>query len=263
MEENEKRDNILPEFKLNTLIPYFLPFVISLGVFRLMIFYSAFGIRITSFLDFSEIIVSFMDILIILTLVLAWNTIGSKLQFSREEVDKHRKLYDEICAEKSDWKRFKKVVRMHVQMLALFALLFAALFIYGVFKEVPVYVYIYYGIVFSAVIVISFLRVEIDVWHKDFNSGPGHREFMAVLLNAVTYVVIIFATAKVEVNMLKESKHRKKVAIHFNDGSTFVSTDSTYFIGKTANYVFLYSIKENQTDVVPATRINRMEFDQE
>lgn len=93
---------VLEELKLSTLFPYFLPFIVSLGVFRLMVFYRHFGIRIISFLDFSEVIISFMDILIILALVTAWNVISDRLQLSRRDFEKQQKRRHRIYSATSE-----------------------------------------------------------------------------------------------------------------------------------------------------------------
>jgi len=262
MEENSKETEVqsIPDFKLSTIFPYFLPFIISLGVFRLMIFYNEFGIRITSFLDFSEVIISFMDILIILLLVAALNVINSKLHYSKQDYEKYKKLYDDIHAEKSEWRKFKMVFKIYFPLLIFYAVAAIVLFIYSLFIHVPIYVFIYFGIVAGAALILSLVRIEVDIWHKEFNSSQGHKEFTSVLLNALMYVVIVFATARIEANMLKESSHRRRFEITLEGNKELSSTNDFYLVGKTANYIFLYSATEQRTEVIPAARVSRIEF---
>lgn len=47
----------------NKLLPYLGSFMIFLGMVRLLLYYGSFGVRITNYLDLSEIITSFFGIL--------------------------------------------------------------------------------------------------------------------------------------------------------------------------------------------------------
>lgn len=42
--------------------------------------------------------------------------------------------------------------------------------------------------------------------------------------------------------------------------STYTSTDSTYYIGQTSNYVFFYNKKDNHTTIIPSSEVKKLEL---
>lgn len=54
------------DMPLSQILPYLGSYVVFLGVSRLLYYYESFGITITNYLEFSEILTSFLDIIVIL-----------------------------------------------------------------------------------------------------------------------------------------------------------------------------------------------------
>lgn len=252
--------SVLPEFKLSTVFPYFLPYIVSLGVFRLMVFYGHFGIRIISFLDFSEVIISFMDILIILVLVTGWNVISDKLQLSRKDFEKQQKWRDKVYSTKSEWKMLKRIFKLHIPQLILFALIMSGLSIYVLVKNLPFFHFIYFGLTVGAALMISITRVIIAKRHHDFNASQGQKNFTSTVLSALLYFIIVFVTAKMEANMLMDRPNEKKLEIVLDDKTVIITTSDRYLIGKTSNYLFLYTASKQKTEVIPTNRITSFAY---
>ena len=79
----EKKESALIRY-----LPFLGSFIIFLGMTRLIFYYSDFGIKIVSFLEFSEIVTSFFDILIIVVIISLFSVVQDFLIKSKSEQDK-------------------------------------------------------------------------------------------------------------------------------------------------------------------------------
>jgi hypothetical protein len=61
-----------------------------------------------------------------------------------------------------------------------------------------------------------------------------------------------------EIETTESGKYRGTKII--TNDSTYISTDSAYYIGQTSNYVFFYNKKESYTTVLPTREVKKLEL---
>lgn len=111
-----------------------------------------------------------------------------------------------------------------------------------------------------AALMISIIRIIIEKRHNEFNSSQGQKHFTRTVLSAVLYFIIVFVTAKMEANMLMDSPNEKKLEIVLDDKTVIITTSDRYLIGKTSNYLFLYTASKRKTEVLPTNRITSFTY---
>jgi len=105
---DDKNSNQINELSINQYLTYVGPLLIFLGMTRLITFYNSFGVSITSYLDFSEVLTSFFDILIIVVIFLAYTSIQNYLASGKSDTEKANKKRLAILEEESFFKIFKR-----------------------------------------------------------------------------------------------------------------------------------------------------------
>lgn len=76
------------DISFGKLLPYLGSFIIFLGITRLIFYYECFGVHITSYLEFSEIITSFLDIIVIVVTLFIFHALKDFLIKSKTEHEK-------------------------------------------------------------------------------------------------------------------------------------------------------------------------------
>lgn len=247
--------NVQSDVDFVKLIPFATAGLIFLGVTRLYYYYQFFGINIVSFLDFSEILTSFFDIIIVVVigLGLSW------IQFIKIP---EKKRSDETGGnarneqKKARWEIFWSII----------AILINGYFVYDSIKELlkenwrPIVIFLIFG----------GLGVLLGAWLYRMSKRVESRVLKNILLLTTIIVVsemfVIFA-ATTEFSEVKHDQKYLGTSIVFNknivlkdSSKRFVSDSSNYYIGKTNNYVFIYHANENVTTVYRMADVLEIEF---
>ena len=90
----------------SVLIPYLGSFIIFLGVIRLMFYYYSFNVRILNFLEFTEILTSFFDILLLVIITIIVAMINHFVIQDVRENERRNRLNAQLMEESSFRKRF-------------------------------------------------------------------------------------------------------------------------------------------------------------
>jgi hypothetical protein len=102
--------------KFTDVMPYTGSFIVLLGVVRLVIFYERFGIQILDFLEFSEIVTSFLDFIIIILALVLVMSVHSFLNWDIEMDKAQNEISEQIVNEHNVIKRTGLYVR-HFMLL--------------------------------------------------------------------------------------------------------------------------------------------------
>lgn len=247
--------------RLSNYLPYVGSFIIFLGVARLIFFYSAFGISIVGFLDFSEIITSFLDIIVISVFLFATSILQGFILRDQETQDEKDELRKKILEEDNLLKRFWLHIKICKELLFGGFVLTLIYFIWHFFnKDVTLksvaWTCCFFLIAFGLVIFMT----EISRIHHKSNSTIHYRQFISFLFLTVLFIGIVIYYAHTQADNIKEKKSTFGVTIILDNNQTIISDSTNYYIGKTVNYVFIYHEKTSTTDVFPMNRVKQITF---
>lgn len=249
------------QFTVLQLLPYLGPFIILLGVIRLMCFYNAFGISVIDFLDFSEIVTSFLDITAFIIFVLLYAVVQGVL-FNNPEQEKSLNSQFELLLEE---KRTVKLITLYFRYLS--SLLIFLLFIDVIlvicnlyFHSVSSYELLITNYIFLALIFFIIVIVEIERKHKIKNSTLNNRRFIYLVLRVMVLLVIVANIATYQVHGIKVNKSHLGITVYLDDNSVLKSDSNNYYIGNTKNYLFYYHEKTKTSDVYPINKIKQLTF---
>jgi len=245
-------------------LPYLGSFIIFLGVERLIVFYQAFNINIIHFLEFSEIVTSFLDILTFIILVVALSILqvfffqdNPDSKENKEKADLRAKLFEE----NNFWKRIKLYWKLFGSVLlgGLVGVLLIQ-FIFSFKHPANLWSYLSSAILYFAIFLIAILIVESEVKHRKVKSNMGTIIFIRLVFFFIFITGFLISITRDEINSIKDSKKYRKVIVTLNDGIRMMSDSNNYYIGKTQNFIFFYHEKSKTTNVYPMTRVTEIEF---
>jgi len=238
------------------LVPFFGSFLLFLGICRLISYYGEFGINIVNYLDFSEILTSFFDVFVILAFIFSITFIQGFLSASKRSEESNRKRKN-IIEEKFLIKRMGMYFSYYISSFvgAIFALSFNFLVLRLFDKSLIWNDLFYYYLVTLGYYVFLIFLTEIEIRHKYFQSSDSFKFYIQVLIYSTLVVALVIYTGYRQALSVKERKIYYGTAIELEGNSRIVSDSTTYYIGNTKNYLYVYHEKDGSTDVIPMTRI--------
>ncbi|MEI6695639.1 MAG: hypothetical protein WCO13_06200 [Bacteroidota bacterium] len=257
--DDKNTKNTTNEFSLSQYLTYVGPFLIFLGMTRLITFYNSFGVSITSYLNISEVLTSFFDIIILVVIFFTLLSIQNFLVKDKNDMEIANKKRQAIIEEVS----FLKICLLYLNY-------FSNLIIYGlivVFGFIIAHycfnlnttftVSIWTG-AFVFLLIFLIIQVEIERKHIQFNSSVNKKRFIFFILYFLVFTYGVILYSSYQAGQIRRDKSTFGVNITLDNNQTLVSDSSNYFIGKTQNYVFIYHEKESKTDIIPMTRVKQI-----
>ena len=260
----EEKQNIEPDqhpFKLSNYLPYLGSFIIFLGVTRLIFFYSAFGISIVNFLDFSEIVTSFLDIIVISVFLFATSILQGFILREKETQDEKEGIRKKILEEEHLLKRLWLHTKLCKELLIGGIVLTTTYFIWHFFnKDITIASIVWGAAFFLICFVLLIIMTEINRIHHKSNSSIHFRRFIGLLFYTALFSGLVIYYAHTQADNIKKNKSTFGVTITLDNDQTMVSDSSNYYVGKTLNYLFIYHEKDNTADVIPMNRVKQITF---
>ncbi len=247
--------------KFKYVFPYITTFLIFLGSLRLIIFYSFFNINIIDFLEFPEILTSFLDNTIGMALVYSLFYFIAESFMEPYKINEAGILRRKNFIEGSIKHRIKDFLFDDWLITVVGIFLFTLVGLNDIIKrhfDTP------FLIVFIILIVLSifFRYVErVFQFREEYSVGHAKPLTISTIIYFGSWIVLttIFNTLS-NAQSIKYFNGYKKVNIAFID-STFFKTDSNnFYIGKTSNYVFIYHKSQDSTEVYKVSDIKRLSF---
>jgi hypothetical protein len=258
--EKQKSSN---EILISQYLPYFGSFIIFLGVIRLLFFYRTFGIPILNYLEFSEIITSFLDIIVIVVLIFVTSLIQNFIIKDKTEQKAISSIKQKIVNEDNFFKRIPLYIKYLQNLLIGGLILIVFSFIWHFFdKSTTYFTILLMFIFFVATSFFVIITVEIDRQHKIFNSSISTKRFISILINILLFVGLVIWFTYSEINTIRKDKSTYGTTIILDNDQVLISDSTNYFIGKTQQYLFIYHEKLNVTDVIPMTRVKQLTIKQ-
>lgn len=260
-EEKQNIEHDQQPLKLSNYLPYVGSFIIFLGVTRLIFFYTAFGISIVNFLDFSEIVTSFLDIIVISVFLFATSILQAFILRDKETQDEKEGIRKKILEEEHLFKRLWLHIKLCKELLIGGLILTTTYFIWHFFnKDITIASVIWGAASFLVCFVLLVTMTEISRIHHKSNSSIHYRRFIALLFYTALFCGLVIYYAHTQADNIKKNKSTFGVTILLDNDQAIVSDSSNYYIGKTVNYLFIYHEKDNTADVIPMNRVKQITY---
>ncbi|MGE0636129.1 MAG: hypothetical protein AB7P01_06800 [Bacteroidia bacterium] len=247
------------DFKITEYLNYGGPFLIFLGMARLISFYQAFGVSIVSYLDFSEIITSFFDILVVVIFLFAYILIQNVILTDKNEADRAQKQRQELIIHEDNWKRLW-LYFLYLKRLIIIGvvLILGCAISHFIFHKIEAFTIFIIAAFFVFLIIFSMTLVEIERKHNHFQSSINKRRFVLLTLYFMVFSMGVVYYSSYQAGLIKRDKSTYGVAITLDNDQMLISDSTDYYIGKTLNYVFIFHEKQKTTDIIPMSRVKQI-----
>jgi len=249
------------KFRISPFLPYFSSYIILLGVTRLIFFYSEFGVPIINYLDFTEIITSFLDYIVFTLLSFSLSALFGFIIYDRDsQVEKNNlriKLSDEPTFKKRFWMYFslyKDLIILSLTMNVIFILW------YFFKKEIELSEIFWMNVFFVLCFIVLILITEGGLVHKKINSSVYYKRFISFLLIILISLSLVIYSAHSQAERIKKHKLTTGVSITLDNDQSIVSDSTNYYIGKTLNYIFIFHENDSSVDVIPMSRVKQLKL---
>lgn len=216
-------------------IPILVALIIIIGIVKLTLFYRNFSIPIKYFLGFSEITTAIADDLLYVLLAYCITICG---KLAVEDLIKTRSI---------DLKDNKDSLFSLLIIIITIGLIIWRFFFENEYYNKIVIDAVSYFCLFSVIMQIKFI--------KDFSTH--NKEFIFFLYFFFTTLLGIVSITSFEIKSVINGKY-KGTKIVTND-MTYVSSDTTYYIGQTEKYVFIYNTSKHCL-VLPISNVKQFDI---
>lgn len=226
--------------RLKEYIPIIAPIIIALGIIKQIFYYHAFNIPILNFLEVGEVLILFMsDVLLLLLFIVPSMIIFLIADF---QVTKQTTF-------------FGKSQTMLDLLFKFFMLLGIVSFVYSIIMMI-IYRNDYFEKTrFGLILVFSILLMYVYRLSLHAANETGKK----ILLASVVFGFIVY---QVLVNTNKEARRayngRYIGTIIKTKDTVYISDSTTFYVGKTKEYSFLYNKKKNSAIIIPNGEIEKM-----
>ncbi len=221
--------------EIGTTIPIISLFVAFLGVIRTYLFYNHFDIQIANYIGLSELTSLIIYDIIRLSPYIVEIFIVSEIGMAFKSYLKKKNDTD------------KKVNKTKANITNVISVLVILIFFgYSIFKSQSVFNSMMGMPMLFSLIVFIYLSIKIE------NIPP----FLPLAF--VTSFFFFLKTIEFEVYGIEHKKYLGTV-ISAKD-KTYISSDSTYYIGKTASFVFIYNKYDSSNTIIPTAEIKLMKI---
>lgn len=236
--------------KIVEISPLIGAFLIFNGFLKLNLFYSYWEINIIEYLNFSEIILSFLDDIKILILFfltfLIHQLIGLKLIDSLESkskvksdngnidtLDKPKSVTDSIVLGIENYSKF---------FITISFIAFMILFVIFIYYHKIIILYFAFAALFQFIFLL--------IGTKDINIS-------LVVTSIISFLMFTCAIAYSHIKEVENSSNEMTIAL---EDEKIVTSKTYYFLGKTENFMFLYDNLNKTSRIIPNEQIKNIEI---
>lgn len=233
--------------KIAEISPLIIGFLIFLGFLKLDLYYSHWNINISQYLDFSEILLSFLqDINIIFFFVVILATQSTFGYIAISSIDK-KVSQNQVQSETSQYKGLVDQLEENIEKhkkVSLIAMIVLTL-IFGI---------LFWWYLKLTLLYLTFLGfVQIIAFSIDRFLSRNEN-----VVNPITFIIVFLGftlcISKYEINQTE--KHLVQYEFTMVDGSEISTNAQLIFVGKTNNYVFLYDNENFNSKVMKTENIS-------
>ncbi len=234
--------------KIVKLTPIAGSLLIFSGVLKQIFFYWHFNVRIIDYLEFQEIVTSFLGdlniiivfgfIMTLITLV-ALNFLGKKTQLNIDEL--FERLLISIYP-----RRFKYFLGFLLAIFVTISLIY--------FEKIGYNYFVIYLIIFFSLQMLTYLFL-----HKSENGKVNIPNFYGLLLLGSSLTISLYLFAKHDIQTVENNTTETTILIE-DDVINLNSKSKDLYLGKTNKFVFIKIDSLNSTIVIPVDKIKQYIF---
>jgi hypothetical protein len=217
--------------------PYVIPSLIFLGIARLSFYYARFNVNILLYLDFSEILTSFFDFIIVLAV--SSSIFVTIVSISTALEGKKKNEFLEILF-----------------FLISFGLGIALLYL--IQHEIATdYILIIFGFSVAWMLIVVLYTTRVG----DARTNEMGYKIFLFFFTLTSFIMAIWMATWLDTRSIKVYKRYLGVKIVYNDTTkSLISDSTTYYIGNTSNYLFVYNQRDDVTTVQKMDNVKTIEF---
>ena len=232
-----------------------------MGAIKQILFYKSFNFNVIEYIELSEVLILFLNDIFYLILMIIMGVIFEFVQTSKYELNKIENIQKAIKQSENFGERIKNYYRLYKEGLwAIFFLGILDLVIYITSKTMNENIHLLF--IFSVAMCFTMIIwTEIKLKIKRL-SGDNISTRMNNLI-VVFIVISAFFSNNIfnEIRSVKKDKIYYGTEIHykkFNNKMKFISDSTSYYIGKTKNFVFIFQELNNSTKIIPVKNIDQI-----
>lgn len=248
----------LEQFDIKKALTYYAVIMVVAGTIKLKLFYGAFNLEILNYLDTSEILLAFIGDLVYYVALLFFVLLFVFLVESAKDRDEHAQKHTEIIEDNSFKKRLVKVLKYNKVFVYLISFNIILLIInlalridysFTLIILIQLSMYLTHNI-----IALEYRRKYIIIYGKQ----PNITNMNIFLLGLMVFGALLSFTY-FDVSSIKNSK-KYNGSLFIVSGDTIRSDKTSYYIGKTNNYIFYYKEKTKSCVVYPMKDVTLLEI---
>lgn len=213
-------------------------FLIFLGMLKLIIYYSFFGVHIVQYIQFSEILSSFLEDLNIILVLFAFLIFHGILGF---------KL---IGTNKSDTHYLRNLSKATKSKFALYYYPIAFIISCVLYIKYPCLFWVY----FTTILLFSILIV---LFRRYFNRIKINENWSIIYI--LSSMIVVFTINLAINDILKAKQNNQKVELQLKDECITLNANER-FIGKTNEFLFISNTADKSITIVSSSEIKSIKF---
>lgn len=226
---------------LTSAIPFVTILIIILGLIKLFLYYYNFHLPIKYFFGVTELGLIISGDLILFNVIIIGTIVTTQIIF------KSLKTIDNDFSSKSITPLIFKILFYAGLGLAIYRLVKSV-----IDKNYPNFLS---SICLLIIIVIGLLFIYFRNRMPNTQKTRVNLMILLYTISMLTFIVIFTAN---DIKAVEKGQY-KGTKIYTTD-STYTSTDSSYFIGKTEKYVFIYNVKDKKTRIIPSESVKMIDM---
>jgi len=247
--------------KIKNLILIGSPVLIGMGAIKLILFYKSFNFNVIEFIELTEVLILFLNDIFYLIIMIIMGVIFEFVQTSKYELNKIQNIQNEIKQSEKFGKRIKNYYKLYKEGLwaiLVFGITDLAIYITSKTTNENIHLlFIFTGALCLTMIVWAEIKLKIKRLSGD-NVSTRMNNFIVIFI-----IISAFFSNNIfnEIRSVKKDKIYYGTEIHyqkFDDKIKFISDSTSYYIGKTKNYVFIFQELNNTTKIIPVKNINQI-----
>lgn len=232
--------------------------LVFFGAEYLVFYYSEFNIDILQFIEWSEIIQSFLSMIVILVFFGLLGTIQIFIIQRNEDRERENDAYIKSTNEK----RFLLRLKLYFIGYSIFFWLLIGNYllkllglIFSFFKDKSSWLGPLITYAIAMLVLITFNEISLKI--RNLNSSPFYKKYITyTFILAAAFITIAYFSSS-QAKSVIEKKPYNAIIQTKNDGN-IVSNDSTIYIGKVKNFIFLYTSTSKSTTILPIDEVKRI-----
>lgn len=238
--------------EIKKLSAFFMPFLIFVGSLRLILFYNLFGVRIINYLNFTEVLVSFLDTAVFYLFVI-FIPIFLIVSFWGNEIGKANNSQFQKKSEMTLGKRIKADFKQNWILI----ILYVAVFIFAIVKGTWDLQGFLQFILNPGTFIILFILRELRISYKrQFNYNIS-ATYLNLFLLSYLFINVLVQDVLTEYKSITKDFKYIGTSAYFGD-EKIISDSTITYVGQTQDYIFFTNLKTKENIIYPKKNLTKI-----